>query len=294
MQAFQGGFLTLGGRRVWVIARPPGASRQVLASQILSGSASAATARLGDGGWVVVSQQIASEHHTGVGAAIELPTPTGQARFRIAATTTNLAWPPGVIFMSTRDFSRAWAEHTSTALGVTPGPGVDPEAMRRAITAALGPASGLEVSLAAARARKIKVLAGEGLGQLGEISALLLIAAVGAMAAALASSIWQRRGSLASLRLLGVKPNRLRLILALEAALMLAAGCLTGALVGIYGQLVLDGYLRHVTGFPVARVATGARPVEIFALVLGAAFAIVAGPGWLASRVPAAFALEES
>jgi ABC-type antimicrobial peptide transport system permease subunit len=95
------------------------------------------------------------------------------------------------------------------------------------------------------------------------------------------------------LRLLGVKPNRLRLILALEAALMLAAGCLTGALVGIYGQLVLDGYLRHVTGFPVARVATGARPLEIFALVLGAAFTIVAVPAWLASRVPAAFALGE-
>jgi len=56
---------------------------------------------------------------------------------------------------------------------------------------------------------------------------------------------------------------------------------------------VLDGYLRHVTGFPVARIATGARPVEIFALVLAAAFAIVAVPGWLASRVSPALALEE-
>ncbi len=113
------------------------------------------------------------------------------------------------------------------------------------------------------------------------------------MAAALISSVWQRRASLASLRLLGVKPGRLRQILALEAGLMLAAGCLTGAVAGVYGQLVLDSYLRHVTGFPVARIATGARPFEIFALVLGAAFAIVAVPGWLASRVPPALALEE-
>jgi putative ABC transport system permease protein len=293
VQPFEGGFLTLGGRRVWVIARPPGASRQVLATQILSGSASLASARLGEGGWVAVSQQIASEHHTGVGGSIELATPTGEARYMIAATTTNLAWPPGVIFMSTQDFARAWASRAPTALGIQLRAGADPEAARRAIATTLGPASGLEVSLASARARKIKMLAGEGLGQLSEISALLLIAAIGAMAAALTSSIWQRRRALASLRLLGVKPNRLRLILALEAALMLAAGCLTGALVGIYGQLVLDGYLRHVTGFPVARVATGARPLEIFALVLGAAFTIVAVPAWLASRVPAAFALGE-
>lgn len=293
VQAFQGGFVTLGGRRVWVIARPPGASRHVLASQILSGGASAASARLGVGGWVVVSQQIAAENHTGVGGRIELGTPTGEARYRIAATTTNLAWPPGVIFMSTPDYARAWADPAPTALGATLRPGANPEAARRAIATALGAANGLEVSLAASRARKITTLAGEGLGQLSEIATLLLIAAVGAMAAALVSSIWQRRRSLASLRLLGVKPGRLRLILALEAALMLSAGCFTGSLMGIYGQLVLDGYLRHVTGFPVAKVATGARPVEIFALVLGAAFAIVAVPGWLASRVPAAFALEE-
>jgi putative ABC transport system permease protein len=295
VRAFQGGFLTLGGRRVWVIARPPGASRQVITSQIVGGDAPAAVTRLGEAGWVAVSRQIASERHTGVGDAITLPTPTGAVRYRIAATTTNLAWPPGVIFMSSADFTRAWASAAPTALGITLRPGADPATARRAIAASLGRGTqaGLEVSLSSARAAKIDGLAGEGLGQLGEISTLLLLAAIGAMAAALASSVWQRRRSLASLRLLGVKPRRLRLILAVEATLMLAAGCLTGAVAGIAGQLVLDGYLRHVTGFPVARIAAGARPFEIFALVLAAAFAIVAVPGWLASRVSPALALEE-
>ena len=293
VRAFQGSFLTLGPRRVWVIARPPGAGEQVISSQILAGSASTAVARLGEGGWIAVSQQIASEHHTGIGGTLVLPTPTGNVRYRIAATTTDLAWPPGVIFIGTSDYTRAWQTAAPSALGVTLRTGADSVVARRAIASVLGPGSGLEVSLASARAARIDALAGEGLGQLGEISTLLLIAAVGAMAAALASSVWQRRASLASLRLLGVKPRRLRMILALEAALMLASGCLTGAVVGVYGQLVLDGYLRHVTGFPVARVATGARPFEIFALVLAAALAIVAIPGWLASRVPPGLALEE-
>jgi putative ABC transport system permease protein len=293
VRAFQGGFLTLGSRRVWVIARPPGAGERVISSQILTGSAPATVARLGEGGWVAVSQQIASERHAHVGGSILLPTPTGNIRYRVAATTTNLAWPPGVIFIGTSDYTRAWRNPAPTALGITLRAGTNPVAARRTIAAALGPTSGLEVSLAPQRAARIDSLAGEGLGQLSEISTLLLIAAVGAMAAALVSSVWQRRASLASLRLLGVKPRRLRLILALEGALMLGAGCLTGAVVGVYGQLVLDGYLRHVTGFPVARVATGARPVEIFALVLAATFAVVAAPAWLASRVPPALALEE-
>ena len=52
------------------------------------------------------------------------------------------------------------------------------------------------------------------------------------MAAALASSLWQRRAWLAGLRLSGAKPGRLRRILLLEATLMLGAGCLTGAIAG--------------------------------------------------------------
>jgi putative ABC transport system permease protein len=293
VRVYQGDFMQLADRRVWVIARPPGGSREVLKTQIVDGHETQASARLAQGGWVAVSEQIAAEHHTRVGGTLSLQTPTGEHRFRVAATTTNLAWPPGVIFIGTADYSRYWGSTAPTALGVNLQPGVDPVAARRQIGRALGPGSGLEVSLASVRAARIDTLASEGLGQLGEISTLLLLAAIAAMAAALASSIWQRRPTLAGLRLLGVKPSRLRRILLLEATLMLGAGCLTGAAAGVYGQLVLDGYLKRVTGFPLAHLATGARPVEIFVLVLALALTIVAAPGWFASRVSPALALED-
>ena len=198
-----------------------------------------------------------------------------------------------MIFIATSDYAHYWGTVAPTTLAVTPAPGASPAAVRSAIVAALGPDSGLEVSLASERAARIDSLAGEGLSQLAEISTLLLLAAIVAMAAALTSSLWQRRPSLAGLRLLGVKPARLRRILALEASLMLGAGAITGALVGVYGQLVLDGYLKRVTGFPLARMATGARPLEVLALVLAAALALVATPGWFASRVPPGLALED-
>jgi putative ABC transport system permease protein len=294
VRAFQGGFMQLGDRRVWVIARPPGGSREVLRTQIVSGASRQANLRLAQGGWIAVSEQIAAERHTGVGGSLVLQTPTGERRFRVAATTTNLAWPPGVIFMGSGDYSRYWQTAAPTALGVELQPGVSASSVRLAIQHALGRGSGLEVSLASARAARIDKLAGEGLGQLGEIATLLLLAAIAAMAAALASSIWQRRPTLAGLRLLGVKPSRLRRILLLEAMMMLGAGCVTGAIAGVYGQLVLDGYLKHVTGFPLARIATGGRPFEIFAFVLALALALVAAPGWFASRVPPGLALEDS
>lgn len=291
--SFEGGFLQLGDRRVWVIARPPGADRQLLRSQILDGNPTSAIRRLGEGGWIAVSKQIAEEHHTGVGGTLAVPTPAGMISLKIAATTTNLAWSPGALFMSTADYSRLWSSRTSTALAVQLLPGANVSTVRRAIALALGPDSGLEASTAQAREESINALTNAGLSQLEDISTLLLLAAILAMSAALTSAIWQRRVSLAGLRLSGVRSNRLRRVLLVESTLMLSAGCITGAVAGIYGQLVIDGYLAHVTGFPVARLGASFRPIEVFALMIIVVIAIVTVPGWHASRVSPALALNE-
>ncbi len=312
--AFQGGFLAFGSRRVWVIARPPRAQRRVLESQIAQGSAPVALRHLGEGGWIAVSRQIATEHDTGVGGTLTLPTPSGPVTMRIAATTTNLAWSPGALFMSSADFSRLWGTHAPNAFGVTLSPGVSETSAKRAIERAIGDngrgvpggalavggggragggGNGLEVVTAREREARIDALAGEGLGHLGEISTLLLGGAILALATALASAIWQRRSTLAGLRLAGVRPRRIRLILLVESALMLSAGCLTGTLAGAYGQLVIDGYLSHVTGFPVERLAAGLRPAEVLAIAIAIVLSIVALPAWRASHVSPRLALHD-
>jgi hypothetical protein len=78
-----------------------------------------------------------------------------------------------------------------------------------------------------------------------------------------------------------------------EASLTLGAGCVTGVVAGVYGQLVLDGYLKQVTGFPVASVATGWRPLEILAIVIAVVLVVVSVPGWFAARAPMELALED-
>lgn len=293
VRSFQGGFMQLNGRRVWIIARPPGAERRVLQTESLEGDASIAVARLAQGGWIAVSKQIVQQHRVSLGGTLALPTPSGTERFRIAATTTNLAWSPGVVFVGERDYRRLWRSALPTAFGVDLRPNASASRVRAEIQAALGRASGLSAVSAHQREQRIDALTSEGLGQLGEISTMLLLAAVLAMAAALTSAIWQRRASLAALRLSGVRPRRLRTILALEAALMLGAGCLTGALAGVYGQLGIDAYLEHVTGFPVIALSASLRPLEMLAVVGVLVMIIVLTPAWLASRVPPTLAFDE-
>ena len=265
----------------------------MLRSQISEGELPQTLRHLGEGGWIVVSKQIAEAEHVRLGGSLTLPTPTGNHNFRLAATTTNLGWPPGVIILDTTDYAHFWGSSAPSALAVELRPGASVQEVRRAIAVALGPANGLEVATAATRESSIDTLANEGLGQLGEISTLLLLAAIFALAAGGTSAVWQRRASLAELRLDGVQPPRLRLILLVESALMLGAGCITGALAGIYGQVIIDGYLGHVTGFPVARLGASLRPLEILVFVIAVVLALVTVPGWFASRVSPMLALDD-
>jgi putative ABC transport system permease protein len=293
VDAYQGSFLDWGERLPWIIARPANAKASVLEGQILKGQATTAARRLQEGGWIVLSKQIASEHHLAAGGIVRLPTPTGITELRLAATSTNFGWPTGVIFMATRDYTRAFATSAVTALGVDLRPGSNVAPAKAAVERQLGAGSGLEVITPSTRAARIEASGGEGLGQLGEIAKLLLAATIVALVAALGSSIWQQRISLASLRLEGTRPAQLRRLLLVEALVMLCAGCITGALAGVYGQLVIDSYLKHVTGFPVATLVTAARPLEIFVLVVLVVLALAAIPGFLASRVRPTLAFGE-
>jgi putative ABC transport system permease protein len=291
--AYQGSFLDWGARRPWIIARPANATTSVLEGQILQGQATTAARRLREGGWIVLSKQIASEHHLELGGIVRLPTPNGITELRLAATSTNFGWPTGVIFMDTRDYTRAFATSALTALGVDLRPGANVAQAKAAVERRLGPDGGLEVITPSTRTARIEASGGEGLGQLGEIAKLLLAATIVALVAALGSSIWQQRISLASLRLEGTRPAQLRRLLLIEALVMLCAGCITGALAGVYGQLIIDSYLKHVTGFPVATLVTAGRPLEIFVLVVLVVLALAAIPGFLASRVAPTLAFGE-
>ncbi len=292
---YRGGFLVLDGRRVWVIARPPGGARRVLSSQLVSGSAALAERRLAQGGWVVVSRQIAEERHVGVGGRFALPTPSGEVSLRVAALTSNLAWSPGALFLGSAQYARLWGEgeNNATAIGVSLKPGANAPEVAQRIRQALGRGGGLIVRTRSSLQTSIDTLAREGLSQVREISNLLLAAAILAMAAALTSAVWQRRRALAGLRLCGVSPRRLRRILLVEAGLLLSAGCVTGALTGVYGQAIIDDYLGRVTGFPIAAITADARPLQIFALVVTIVFTAALTPIVLASRVSPSYALAE-
>ena len=283
-RVYRGSFLDWGGRRVWIIGRPRNDPAMLPASQTTAGNLASASARLRAGGWAAVSEQLAAREHARIGSSISIPTPSGPRAFRVAAITTNLGWTPGAVIINADDYQRAW-HAPPTAIEVEFRAGVDRLATQAAVARVAGP--GLRVQTPSERAAGINASARQGLERLGQISTLLLIGAVLALAAAMSAAIWQRRPSLAGMRIQGLSPWLLWRVLVIEAAIVLAAGCLTGVLAGIAGQVGIDRYLVVVTGFPVRTVPAGRDAAIVFAAVMGAALAVIAVAGWRASKVPA-------
>ena len=129
--------------------------------------------------------------------------------------------------------------------------------------------------------------------RLTQIALLLRVAAALAIAAAMGASIWQRRRSLASLRIQSFRPSQLRLILLSESTLVLATGAVTGAAAGLYGHSLFDRYLRDATGFPAPFSTAAPQILVTVGVIVGTALIALAVPGVIASRAPARLALQE-
>ncbi len=76
-------------------------------SQLVSGDPALASMRIRQGGWAVLSQALAGEHHLRLGDAFVLPAPRPIV-LRVAAISNNLGWPPGAMIVSAVDYARAW------------------------------------------------------------------------------------------------------------------------------------------------------------------------------------------
>jgi putative ABC transport system permease protein len=292
VRVYRGGLLDWAQRRIWVIAPPAESAALLPASQIVEGSTLQAERRLRVGGWVVLAQAVAAEHHLRIGDRVVLPTPIPTTA-RVAALSTNIGWAPGAMIMTAQEYARAWGSSEASAYNVLLAGSIGSAQGAREVTHALGQSSGLTVQSADAHEAEQNSLSRQGLDRLTQIATLILIVAVLAMASALGSMVWQRRPRLAKLRLEGFIRGELWKMIVLESLLLLVVGCMTGAILGLYGQQLLDRALANVVNFPVVYSIAVLPALESLAIVAATAVAIIAIPGYLAAAVPAALALQD-
>jgi putative ABC transport system permease protein len=244
-------FLDLPKRRVWVVGVPQTLGAQILPSQLRQGSLSLADRRLREGGWAAVSQPIAREEHLQIGQRFTLPTPSGRATLRLAATVANYGWLPGAIIVNADEEARLWGSSEATELAVTLASGVSIAQGRRAVRAALGGSSALTVQSAPARRAEVSAVLGSTLSRLDDTTFVVLIATAASVIALMLAAVWQRRGRLDKLTDMGMGFTQMARLVFYESGLPLLCGVAIGIAAGLLGQDLIDRWLAHSTGSPV-------------------------------------------
>ncbi len=283
---YRGSFLDWGERRLWVIAPDAASPHLAPASQLVAGNVRQAAARLREGGWALVSQALADEHHLRVGESFLLPSPR-PLTVRLAGITTNLGWPPGAVILSASEYGNGWEDTNPSAYEIQAAPGANPTDVRARVAALLRDEPGLTVETAGQRTQRHYALAAQGLARLTQIRHLVIVSAILALVAAMLSMLGQRRERIAFARSNGVSPRVLWGSLVYESAVLLASGSLFGAIWGLYAQLLGSHFLAVVTGFPIVFNIEGVAAITGFALVSPVAVAVLAVPGYFAASVRA-------
>ncbi len=283
LSVYRGGFLDWGERRIWVIAPAPSIEHPLPATQLLSGILGAATARVREGGWAVLSKSVVAERHLHIGESFTLPSPRPTS-FRLAGVSSNLGWPPGAIIINAADYARAWGSATPSAYQIQTGAGISPAAERLVVRRALS-GVGLSVQTSAEREQLQYAAAAQGLSRLTQIRILILLAAILAVVTAMSAMIWSRREQIAAMKCHGLPEGALWRSLLCESGVILAAGCSIGAVFSLYAQLLGSYSLSTVTGFPIVFDVEGVAAITSFALVTGITVAVLAIPGYLVVRV---------
>jgi putative ABC transport system permease protein len=250
VRRYDGGLLDDGDRRLLIRAHDPRTPVMLQSLAVVHGNLQRANQLLRTHGWATVSEGFAAEHHLVVGSIFALPTPSGDLTLHVAATTTNLGWPPGLITMSAADFHKAWLTNQPTAFEVNVKPGVDQSAGRREVQRVLSAYPGLQARTAGEGTKEAQRTMRQGLNDLGQIATLLLLIGGLSIAASLGAAIWQHRQKLAAMKIGGYDRAQLWRSLLLECTVLLGVGGLVGAAGGLYGHALASRYLRATTGFP--------------------------------------------
>jgi putative ABC transport system permease protein len=284
-QPYRASFLTYDARRTWVLAPPSTATWPIPPTQLTAGSDLAiATARIKAGDWATVSDATAKDEHLHIGQTFTLPTPH-PITVRLAATTTNLGWPPGAVVLNPVDYVRGWGESTPSAYNVMLTPDASVSAVEAEIRRAIGPGTALTVQTARERERRQDAASHEGLARLTQIAVLVLLAGLLATATSMTAAIWQRRRRYARMKVQGYDTKALWLALIWESLILFGGGCALGAALGMYGQFLLSHALLTVTGFPVRLSPEASLALGSFAVVTFVGAAIVGVPGYRAVSI---------
>ncbi|HXX47702.1 MAG TPA: FtsX-like permease family protein, partial [Myxococcota bacterium] len=233
-------------------------------------------------GEIAVSEAFARHFDVVVGDALELPTPAGPRRFRVAGTLNGMAGPAGLVYMDLATFDAHWPRPgTLHVMFFSSG---EPTAVIDSIRRAAPGARSLFFTRNRELLAEARVFALRFDALLFGVASLALVLGGVAIANLLLGIVAARQHELVLLRTAGAAPNQLAGLVLCDAALIGAGAAGAGVALGALVAAPLLEIMGEALGLYLDSHFDFARLGLFLALVLGAVLASAAVPAALARR----------
>jgi putative ABC transport system permease protein len=234
----------------------------------------------------LVSENLAYKQGLRAGDSLELPSPTGPHRLRVAAVVVDYSSDQGVVMLDRRFAAAWWKDDRVEALHLYLAPGAAPDRVAADVRARF-PEGDVFVVTAAAFKDEVRAVIRRTFGIAGAAEALALaVALLGVVGATLASVI-DRARELGVLRAVGATRRQVMAVVVAEAAWLGLVASLVAAAVALPASLVFVKVIgveasgwRVPFAFPLGGALADAAAVVALSS-LGALY-----PAWRASRRP--------
>jgi len=195
-------------------------------------------ASIGQNG-VIVSESFALKYAKRVGDAITLPTPKGDATFRLNAVYYDYSSDRGIIVMDRATFTRYWPEPQSTSLTVYLREGADADAVREDLLQQFGENYRVLIFTNAAIRREVLRIFDSTFSITYALEVIAIFVAILGVATTLLTLILERKREIAMLRLIGADRRQVRKMVVIEAGLIGLVSQSIGLGVGLLLSLLL-------------------------------------------------------
>ncbi len=245
-------------------------------------------------GEAMVSEPYAEKFHVGAGDSVELPSPRGAVRVRVAGVYTDYSNDRGTITLDRARFQGIWPLTGASTLAVTLKPGVSPEEGARRIARAVSGRFALRIRTNATLRRVVLQVFDRTFAVTYALEAVAIAVAVLGVFNTLTALALERRREIGLLRVLGASAKRVRRAVRYEAAAIGGLGIALGLASGAAMALVLVHVInRQSFGWTIAMHWPWGFLAGALALVFATTLLAAARPAGLAAATDVAAALKE-
>jgi putative ABC transport system permease protein len=209
-----------------------------------------AAAAIRDGSGAAVSEAFADRFHLGVGDHLDLDSPTGVVRLRVAGVVRDYVSDRGAIWLDRRLLVERWQDPAISWVLVFRRDGTAVDVLRAEIAAALGRRYRLKILSMAELDAYLTDKIDRAYAFTVAIQLLVAVVTAAGIFDLLLAAIWERRRELAVWRVIGADERTVRRSVILESAAIGALGSILGLLVGGVTTLIwVHAHYRHLLGY---------------------------------------------